>query len=102
MTAFTHVPRRQRNARERAQIFEAAGGRCHLCTRKLGPSDTWELDHKQAIAAGGSDDDNNLAPACDWCHEVKSGDDTKTAAKIKRQAIRHTVPKEYRRHRSWR
>lgn len=102
MTAFTHDKRRPRTPRERAQLFEAAGGRCAICTRKLGPQDTWELDHIIPIAAGGSDDDDNLRVACSWCHAPKSSDDTTAAAKIKRQAIRHTVPKEYRRHRAWR
>ena len=101
MSAFTHAPRRQRTPRERAQIFENAGGRCAICTRKLGPGDSWELDHVLAIAAGGSDDDDNLRVACSWCHQPKSAGDTTTAAKIKRQAIRHTVPAEHRRSRSW-
>jgi 5-methylcytosine-specific restriction endonuclease McrA len=102
MTAFTHAHRRRRTPREFAQIFEANGGRCHLCTRKLGPRDRWELDHKIALAAGGTDDDDNLAPACDWCHEIKTKGDVGVAAKIKRLAIRHTVPAEHRRSRSWR
>ena len=101
MTAFTHTKRRQRTPRERAAIFEAADGRCAICTRKLGPRDAWELDHEHAIACGGGDDDADLRVVCSWCHKPKSADDTTRAAKIKRLAIRHTVPAEHRRSRSW-
>lgn len=102
MTAFTHEKRRQRSPRERAKLFEDAGGKCAVCTRKLGPRDSWELDHIIAIALGGTDDDSNLRIVCNWCHDPKSSDDTTKAAKVKRQAIKHTVPSEYRRSRAWR
>lgn len=98
--AFQHAKRRPRSARERAIIFAERGGRCAKCTRKCGVKG-FDLDHIIPLSAGGSDDDDNLQILCDFCHDGKTIDDLGTAAKIKRQAIRHTVPAEHRRSRSW-
>lgn len=98
---FRHEKRRHRTSLELAQIFADRGGRCHLCERKLGPSDRWELDHIVALSRGGTDDDVNLAPCCSWCHDPKSDDDTSAAAKGKRNFAKHFVPSEFRRSRSW-
>ena len=102
MSPFDHHKRRRRSALEMAQIFADRGGRCHVCERPLGPADSWELDHVVALALGGTDDDDNLAPCCSWCHDPKSDDDTSRAAKGKRAFTRHVVPAEHRRSRSCR
>lgn len=96
-TAFTHEPRRTLSPRERAEKFAACGGRCALCERKLGPSDRWDIDHELALSGGGTNEAANLRVVCAWCHDKKSRADTTTAAKGKRRAIKHTVPREHRR-----
>ena len=102
MTAFVHDKRRQRTPQERAKLFARDNGKCHRCTRKIGPADKWDLDHVVALEAGGTDDDDNLAPICEWCHDTdKTPSDHAKGAKIRSIATRHTVPKEFRRHRSW-
>lgn len=101
MSAFTHDKRGSMHAARMARIFADHDGKCHECKRKLRPGDDYEIDHVIALATGGSDDDSNLAPICSGCHIIKTKGDVGTAAKIKRQAIRHTVPSEHRRSRSW-
>lgn len=98
---FQHAKRRKRTALEMAQIFADGGGRCHICKRKLGPADRWELDHIIPLAKGGTDDDANCAPACDWCHDKKSDADNTSIAAGKRKFAKHFVPSEHRRSKSW-
>lgn len=101
--SFIHAKRGSMTGARVARIFQAAGGRCHICKRKLGPADHYEIDHVIALSKGGSDDDSNLAPACEWCHDAKSDRDTSDAAKGKRMVVKHVVPKAYRQKgRGWR
>ncbi len=102
MSAFHHHKRGAMSAQRVARIFAANEGRCHICGRKLGPADDYQIDHKIALSRGGTDDDDNLAPACDWCHDDKTSDDISEAAKGKRIATKHTVPKRFRQKRGWR
>jgi len=99
MSPFVHPARKRRTPLQLAEIFAARGGRCHCCRRKLGPGDAWELDHVIALGAGGTDDDDNLAPCCEGCHAVKTKGDTTAAAKSKQRFAKHFVPRE--RSRAW-
>jgi 5-methylcytosine-specific restriction endonuclease McrA len=101
-TPFRHERRKQLTPMERAKIFAAAGGRCASCTRKLGPSDDWDIDHAIALENGGTNDDANLQVLCDWCHTPKTADDHRTASKSKRIYTRQVVPGRFRRSKSWR
>ena len=98
---FQHARRRQRTALQIARIFADRDGCCHICKRRLGPRDRWELDHIIAISKGGTDEDDNLAPCCSWCHDPKSDDDTSDAASIKQGYAKHYVPKKHQRSSSW-
>ncbi len=102
MTPFSHHQRGSMTPQRRARIFAAADGRCWRCTRKLGPADDWDVDHKLALERGGTDDDANLAPCCDWCHEEKTSDDHKEAGKSRRSFTKHAVPKRFRKGKGWR
>lgn len=102
MNPFQHAKRGAMTPQRRARIFAAHDGRCHKCTRKLGPSDDWDCDHIIALESGGTDDDSNLAPCCDWCHTDKTADDHSTAGKGRRRYAKHVVPKRYQKSRSWR
>lgn len=98
MTAqsFTHAPRRMTPLRA-LRIFEACGGRCAACDRRLSAADDWDVDHVIALANGGTDDDANLQILCGWCHDDKTPDDLRQAAKGKRQAAKHNVPRRFKR-----
>ncbi len=100
--SFQHAKRGSMTAQRIARIFQACGGRCHKCSRKLGPGDDYDIDHVVALENGGTDDDTNLAPCCDWCHVEKTADDHGQAGHGRRMATRHTVPKRFRQSKGWR
>ena len=99
---FQHAKRGSMTPQRALRIFQAADGRCHICKRKLGPADDWEVEHVIALENGGTDDDANLAPACSWCHADKTTDDHAQAGHGRRMAVRAFVPKRYRQKRGFR
>ena len=101
-STFTHAHRGAMTAQRRARIFEAGGGRCAVCSRKLGPADDWDADHLIAMENGGTDDDSNLRVVCEWCHDSKTADDHALAGHGRRMATKHRVPKRFRKGRGWR
>jgi 5-methylcytosine-specific restriction endonuclease McrA len=101
-SSFTHAKRGSMTPQRALRIFQAADGRCHICKRKLGPADDWEVEHVIALENGGTDDDANLAPACSWCHADKTTDDHAQAGHGRRMAVRAFVPKRYRQKRGFR
>lgn len=102
MNPFEHHKRGSMTPQRRARIFAAHNGHCHKCKRKLGPADWWDIDHVLALENGGTDEDDNLAPCCDWCHTSKTGDDHEAAGRGRRRYTKHSVPKEFRKGRGWR
>lgn len=102
MTPFQHHKRGSMTPQRRARIFAAHDGCCHRCKRKLGPGDDWDVEHILALENGGTDDDDNLGPCCDWCHVEKTADDHAIAGKGRRRYTKSVVPKRYLRSRSWR
>lgn len=77
--------RRRRTAEQREAICRARGWLCHLCAAPIDPvRDRWELDHVIALAAGGTDDDDNIAPAHARCHLAKTVEDVERIAKGRR------------------
>ena len=84
--------RRRLTMLQRLKIFEAHGGNCHICDRKIEAGEAWDLDHVRALALGGEDEPENLAPVHRSCHRgagSKSSDDTARVAKAKRQKAKH-------------
>lgn len=74
---------------KRARIFLVHEGVCWLCKLKIGANEPYDIDHQVSRELGGSDDDDNLAPAHKECHRAKSKDDVRMIAKsnrIRRQA----------------
>lgn len=65
-------PSRKRKALgiDREAIWEKTRGRCCYCGSKLTRSNM-TIDHFHPVAKGGSDDLNNLVPACRYCNSSK-------------------------------
>lgn len=82
--------RKRRTPQAREAICLAHGWVCVICTGKIDPvREKWILEHLLALAAGGSDDDENLGPAHYKCAIEKTKDDVKTIAKINRVRSKH-------------
>ncbi len=91
------MTRRAMTALRRARVFDAAHGICHLCRIAIKTGEAWEVEHVIALECGGTDDDANLRPAHVACHKIKTADDHKAGAKLKRVRARHIgahVPKQ--------
>jgi len=69
---------------KRARIFVAHDGVCWLCKCKIGAAELYDIDHQVSRELGGSDDDDNLAPAHKDCHKAKSKLDVAMIAKSNR------------------
>ena len=94
---FKHHPRQNFTPQQRARIFAENDGRCYRCERRLGPSDTWEIEHLIALENGGTNDPQNLDVICGWCHKVKTAQDHGKAAKSRDTYTAHVVPTKHRR-----
>jgi len=70
--------------KQRAAIFERNGGVCYLSGVKIMPGDLWEVEHRLALALGGTNDIENLVPALVDPHRIKTKQDVKAIAKAKR------------------
>ena len=83
--------RRKLSPKQRLAIFMRDGGRCHICSGLIQVGKSWDLDHIIALALGGEDVDENLAPVhAKTCHRTKStGGDVPALAKAKRREARH-------------
>jgi 5-methylcytosine-specific restriction protein A len=97
--------RKRRTPQQREAICVAHDWICCICAGKIDPvREKWILEHKLALAAGGADDDTNLAPAHYRCAIEKTKDDVKTIAKINRVRAKHlgTKTKSQRGFKGWR
>lgn len=54
-------------------VFNKTNGRCFYCGTVI--PEMWEIEHKIPLSRGGSDDIDNLVPACVECNRRK-GDRT--------------------------
>ena len=76
---------RRMSPTRRWRIFEAHGGRCHICGERIdGTRERWEVEHIVAYALTRDDSDENLAPAHERCHATKTPGDVTRIAKAKR------------------
>ncbi|MBO9398765.1 HNH endonuclease [Shimia sp. R9_2] len=84
------MPRRKRTPLQRAAIFQAHDGTCHICGEKIdGTREKWELEHIVAYELTRDDSDENLAPAHVSCHKQKTRKDKAAIAKAKRVNAKH-------------
>ena len=75
------MTRRRFSAKAKAAIVAR---QCAVCAACGQPAKRWEFDHIIALAIGGADEIENLRAVCPPCHAVKTKDDVKRAAKVKR------------------
>lgn len=84
------MARRRLSTRERARIFAAHGGRCHLCGGVIQAGEGWDVSHDRPLALLGEDGGDNLKPAHRKCHRAHTAAvDIPTIAKAKRVEARH-------------
>lgn len=81
--------RRSLSTKQRAAIFLAGDGCCHLCGGKITPGQAWEVEHIIPLAMGGDDEGDNLRPAHAKCHRAKTSEDLTAVAKAKRREAKH-------------
>ena len=75
--------------RVRLRVWERCEGRCGECGRKIGPADTWIIEHLIALANGGENRERNLGVTCGWCKPKKDKRDVAVKAKIARTKKKH-------------
>lgn len=83
--------RRRISAKECAEIFTRAEGRCHICGLKIDAGrERWEVEHVIPLQMGGDEErgSTNLQPAHVACHRDKTRQDVGHIAKSKRQRQR--------------
>lgn len=68
-----------------AKIFLAHDGTCEICGVRIRQGEAWEVEHREALSLGGSDDDANCYPVHLACHKGKTRSDAKAKAKRDRQ-----------------
>lgn len=95
-SAWHHDPRIRLTDQQIAKLFLERHGCCRECGRKLGPSDSWIVEHVIALENGGTNDWGNLGLTCSWCKPDKDARDHAQAGKQRRVATRHLVCKPMR------
>lgn len=89
--------RLRRSTKDRARLFEAHNGICHLCGGKIQAGQAWEWSHPIPLAAGGADDLDNAAPAHAKCHKHQTSNfDAPLIAKVRRNNAKHIGAKPKR------
>jgi 5-methylcytosine-specific restriction protein A len=76
-----HTKRRKMTKPRAAKIFLARNGICVTCRQQIRAGQKWFIEHPEAVAQGGSDDDADLWPAHTACKAVKDAADARAKAK---------------------
>jgi len=80
--------------RVRIRVFDAHGGKCHRCGRKIRPGEYWVCEHMVALINGGRNAEDNLDLTCRNCVPLKNADDMAEKSKRARVQKKHLLPKE--------
>ena len=75
--------------RVRERIFLREKGICHICQFKIKVGEKWEVEHKDALWAGGSALEANCLPAHIKCHKIKTAAEAPQRAKESRVRQKH-------------
>jgi hypothetical protein len=71
MIAMYEPPKRRRLSKaERQAVYEKCGGHCAYCGKEITVSEM-QADHFVSLRRGGSDEINNMLPACRSCNHYK-------------------------------
>lgn len=79
--------------RVRVRVFEACGGKCHRCGRKIRTGERWTLEHLLALILGGRNAEDNLGVTCDWCLPIKNAEDQAAKSKAYEVRAKHILPR---------
>lgn len=90
------MSRKRFSVKDRARIFAANDGCCHLCGGKIdGVREAWEIEHVIAWELTRDDSDTNLRPAHKECHKRKThGEDRPAIQKAKNRQAKFTGAKK--------
>ena len=103
MNDFIQIPKRKSlTQNQKARIYAASNGICHVCTRKIQAGEKWDADHITPRELSGSDSQSEYAPAHVHCHAKKTKADKKLIAKVKRTQQKHLGLKKKTKWRGWR
>lgn len=83
--------------RVRLRVFQAKGGKCHRCGRKIRAGEKWTLEHVAAICNGGANIESNLDCTCSNCLPEKNAQDVAEKSAVAEIAKKHlglTKPKK--------
>jgi hypothetical protein len=86
----------------RVRVFDAKGGRCHKCKRKIMAGERWTCEHVQALINKGENRERNLDVTCDWCLPVKNAEDVAIKSRNYRVRKAHLGVKKKRTITRWR
>lgn len=75
--------------RVRLRVFDAKGGRCHSCKRKIAAGETWTCEHMKALINGGKNRESNLDITCGWCLPAKNAADVAEKSKTAERRKKH-------------
>ena len=75
--------------RVRLRVWERCEGRCGECGRKIGPADSWIIEHLIALVNGGQNRESNLGVTCGWCKPAKDRRDVAQKAKAAKVRKKH-------------
>ena len=82
--------RKRRTPQAREAICVAHDWVCVICSGKIDPvREKWILEHLLALAAGGTDTEDNMGPAHQKCAVEKTKSDLGIIAKINRVRSKH-------------
>ena len=84
MKTVTHIPPTPRKAMTQpraSRIFVACNGVCYLCGNQIRAGEGWDVEHPDALALGGSDNDADLRVAHVKCHKAKTARDRAAMSK---------------------
>jgi 5-methylcytosine-specific restriction protein A len=83
------MTRRTLSKLARVRLFDAAGGRCHICRLRIHVGEPWQVEHRKPLWEGGADDETNMSPAHVHCHKRKSAGEAPVKAKTDRVRAKH-------------
>ncbi len=83
------MARKTFSRKERVRIFDINKGMCHLCGMKIRVGEKWDIEHLVPWELTRDDSDDNIRPAHQSCHKVKTKSDVTEIRKADRIRAKH-------------